>query len=685
MLVIAGLGLMVLPPSVAAVVDGNAIADETQGTDWLSGGRTYTESHYSPLAEINDRNVARLGLAWFLDLRNEGPLQATPLAVNGVLYFSGSNGRVYAVDARSGREQWTFDPDLVHHAPRLTSYGANRGVAYWKDKVYVGTVDGRLVALNARTGKVAWSVQTFDEPNNDRKYISGAPRVFRDKVIIGHGGEGGRGYVTAYDASSGKRRWRFYTVPGDPAKGFENPTMAMAAKTWTGQWWKDGGNATVWEGITYDPELNRIYLGTANGTPWNVNVRSGRGDDCLFTNSIIALDAETGAYLWHYQETPRGAFDYDYDATEQMVLANLDIGGKHRKVLMQASKNGFFYVIDRVTGKLISAKKFSKANWAERIDLGTGRPVEAVQDQNGGSRAIWPSIFGAHAWAPMSFNSATSLMYIPTMKFGMRVGKDVLELGPQDPDDLTGGLLAWDPVAQKKAWQVQYADSFWNGGTLSTAGDLVFQGTARGQFIAYNARTGEKLWSYYAGLGISGAPITYTIDGVQYVSVLVGYGGNINMVGMTGDLDAIQRANYGWHFNEQPRRVLVFALGGQLPLPPGEPPRFTVRAVDDPRLAIDVKESAKGATLYEDSCPPCHGINLMNIGAFSPDLRESRGAMNWEAFRAVVQEGNLAAFGMPKFGALTDEEIRSIYMYIRKSAREAASPVKGTSATRVGG
>lgn len=334
--------MAISPVRAETVVDGRAIADERQGANWLSYGRTYSESHYSPLGSINSGNVRQLGLAWSLDLPGQRTLEATPLAVDGVLYFSGSHGRTYAVDARNGRELWEFDPDLAHHSPEKLriNMDAHRGVAYWRGKVYVGLHDGRLLALDAKTGNVVWSVQTFDDPSA-RKAISGAPRLFNGKVIIGHGNGdwGTRGYVTAYDAETGRQLWRFYTVPGDPRKGFENPAMAMAAKTWSGEWWRWGGGATVWDGITYDPEFNRIYLATGNGGPTNADIRSPGNGDTLFVCSIIALDAETGKYIWHYQVNPRDT--WDYDSTQQMLLADLTIEGHARKVLMQASKNGF--------------------------------------------------------------------------------------------------------------------------------------------------------------------------------------------------------------------------------------------------------------------------------------------------------------------------------------------------------
>jgi quinohemoprotein ethanol dehydrogenase len=671
-------------------VDGRAIADEQQGENWLSTGRTYAEHHYSPLTQITRDNVKRLGLAWSLELPGERTLEAPPLAVNGVLYFSGTYGKTYAVDARSGRPLWEFDPDFAHHSPeklRLVM-GAHRGVAYWQGKVYVGVVDGRLIALDAKTGKTLWSTQSFDAPTA-RKAISGAPRVFGGKVIIGHGGGdyGTRGYVTAYDADTGRQLWRFYTVPGDPHKGFENDAMARAAKTWSGRWWHWGGGGAVWDNITYDPEFDRIYIGTGNGSPWNAEVRSAGHGDNLFICSIVALDARSGRYVWHYQTTPGDR--WDFDATQNMVLADLAIKGHARRVLMQANKNGFFYEIDRSNGRLIAAEKFTTVTWAAGIDGNTGRPIEAahVRYENG-PVLIRPSAAGAHTFPPMSFNPGTGLVYIPTIKQGLRIGppgnQDDLENfeSPQrryfpvvavtadfpvvDPDDATTSLLAWDPVTQQKRWEVNYPDSFWNGGTMTTAGALVFQGTGRGKFLAYDAKTGAALWTFDAGLGIVGAPVTYEVGGTQFVALLVGYGGSAGGGGKMFDT--------GWRFNEQPRRLLAFALDRRTSLPATAPPRFTVHAVDDPALQIDARQAAEGSRLYHFSCSSCHGGQLQSTGSIAPDLRESVLALNWPSFRSVLHDGLLASAGMPKYDELSDEDLRSIYLYVRQGSREAAAP-----------
>jgi quinohemoprotein ethanol dehydrogenase len=678
------------PAPARTAVDGRSIADEMSGADWLSYGRTYSEQRYSPLQQVNTGNVNQLGLAWSLDLPGQRTLEATPLEVDGVLYFSGTFGKTFAVDARRGTLLWEFDPDLAHHSPEKLriGMGAHRGVAFWRGKVYVGLTDGRLVALDAKTGAIVWSVQTFDEKS--RKSLSGAPRVFNGKVIIGHGGAdyGTRGYVTAYDAETGRQLWRFFTVPGDPKNGFEYPALRVAATTWDGEWWHWGGGGTVWDNITYDPKFNRVYLAVGNGSPWNASIRSPGNGDNLFLCSIVALDADSGRYIWHYQVNPRDS--WDYDATQQMILADLGIAGKRRAVLMQAPKNGFFYVIDRATGKLLSAEKFAKVTWAERIDLHTGRPVEMNNLRyEKGAVEFWPSSAGAHNFQPMSFNPGTGLVYIPTMKLAMRIGiahddrnlqdfdntrrqyfpvqateSDLIKL---DPDDGTAGLLAWDPVAQKKRWEVHYADSFWNGGTMTTAGELVFQGTGRGQFVAYDARSGGKLWSFDTGLGVIAAPATYEVDGVQYISLLVGYGGS------AGNGTAL--FDYGWRFNEQPRRMLTFALDRHAPLPPTNPPRFALHAVDNPTLTIDSKLAADGEKIYNSSCFLCHGAHLESTGSIAPDLRESTLALNRDSFTTVVRDGALAAAGMPKYAELSETDLNALYMYVRRTARDSLAPL----------
>ena len=671
---------VVASPAPNHEVDGKAIGDEAQTQNWLSYGRTYSEQRFSPLTKINAGNVGGLGLAWSLDTPGIKSLEATPLEVDGTLYFSGNDSIVFAVDARSGKLIWRHDPQVWKHAGKRYRllFPVNRGVAFWKGRVYVATHDGRLLALDARTGKEVWSVETLEGQTG---YITGAPRAYNDKIIIGNGGaEAGvsRGYATAYDAATGRLIWRFHTVPGDPAKGFENAAMDMAAKTWTGEWWKFGGGGTVWNSIVYDPEFNRVYLGAGNGSPWNQHVRSPGGGDNLFLSSIVALDADTGRYVWHYQTTPGES--WDYTSAQDIVLANLSWQGSVRKVILHAPKNGFFYVIDRENGRLLAADKLGNVTWADHVDLETGRPVENpnVRPPKGGA-LIYPSSVGMHDWQAMSFSPKTGYAYLPivdmpqyfsdkdtdlkawrTQPFLYNTGYDILSVSDFSGIKLSASLIAWDPVKQKKAWEVPMS-GLWNGGTLVSAGNLVFHGNATGEFAAYDALTGAKLWSMNAGLGIVGAPITYELDGRQYVAVLVGWGGALPGAFGAGV------AQHGWRYGAQPRRLLVFALGAHETLhivPPSSPEQ----PLDDAGLKIDQTAADAGNVLFNSSCHLCHGFAAVS-GGVAPDLRASNLALDPQGFAHVVKDGLLESRGMPRFADLRDDEVQSLYWYVRQRAR----------------
>lgn len=666
----------------------NAYASsETRGFDWKSYGLDTDEQRYSPLTQVNAATIDQLGLAWSLDLPREArALEATPLAVDGVLYFSTTLSVVYAVDGVTGKVLWRYDPEAATRIPRAlrTSHGISRGVAYYDGAVIVAATDGRLISLDAKTGKPKWSSQTIYEKDT-RKTVTGAPRVFGNKVIIGNAGAdwGTRGYVTAVDARTGKFLWRFYVTPGDPAKGFEDETQAMAAKTWSGEWWRWGGGGTVWNGITYDAELNRIYIGTGNASNYNPAQRSPGGGDNLFLASIVALDADTGKYIWHYQVNPREA--WDFKATADIVLAKLFIDGKPRRVLMQAPTNGFFYVIDRDTGKLISAEKLGKATWAERIDLETGRPVEAqnIRYENG-PVTFWPSPWGVHNWQAMSFNPNTGLVYVPTMKlagvygttpekakeakrhvvgsrfYGPMLGA-TFGIAKVDEDDGTGALVAWDPIANKVRWTIQQP-TMWNGGTLTTASNLVFQGTGDGWLHAHDAATGKELWKFNAKNGIIAPPITYMINGRQHITLLVGYG-------------AAAPEDPGWRFGKHIPRVLTFKLGGDAQVPPTPQPDFGVVPYDDSKIPVDEVAAVRGRELWNRTCFLCHTPG--GGGANGPDLRESAAAHNFDALRAIVKGGARVPQGMPKFDELTDEQIRDLQMAVKYFSREALNPSKG--------
>ena len=649
----------------------------TAGTaeNWSNHGGGFDESGFSRLTQITSKNVGKLGLASSLVLENEVSLEATPLAVDGVLYFTGSSGSVYAVEAVSGKLLWKHDPKIWEYSPskQRSNFGVNRGVAYTAGRIFAGVLDGRLIALDAKTGALAWSVDTV--PADSIHTVTGAPRVFKDKVIIGNSGADAnmRGYVTAYDQATGKQLWRFYTVPGSPEENKGNAALERAAKTWgASEYWKNGTGGTVWNGITFDPELNHIYLGTGNGGPFNPEARDpgGKGDN-LYLCSIVALDADTGEYVWHYQINPREA--WDYKATANMITTSLVVDGTPRKVLLQSPTNGFFYVIDRTTGQLISAEKTGKVTWAERIDLTTGRPVEKPNIRyETGESILYPSMIGTHNWQDMSFNPTAGLVYIPFMQLGAKYSTNVVagefSFGGVTPrahketeEDGTGALVAWDPVQQKQRWKVPHK-TIWNGGTLATAGNLVFQGTADGKFTAYDATEGTQVWQFDAGLGIISAPISFAVKGKQYVSVLVGYGGT------AAALSPIM--NVGWKFGAQPRRILTFSLDGKQTLPPSPPPDMTVRALDVPSVKLDEAGLEKGRML-SIYCVACHGPNFQSAGTPGPDLRESKIALSEDSLWSVLNQGILMQRGMPRYEQLTRDQVHSLYLAIRASAREA--------------
>ncbi|UCG73908.1 MAG: PQQ-dependent dehydrogenase, methanol/ethanol family [Chromatiales bacterium] len=667
------------PPLLPVTVDRILAADSSPG-EWLAHGRTFDEQRFSPLARINADNVGQLGLAWFLDLDYERGVEATPLVADGVMYTTGSWSVVYAIDAATGELLWQYDPEVPREKlQHLCCDAVNRGVALWGDKVYVGTLDGYLVALDRDTGEVAWRTATI-EPG-ETYAITGAPRVVKGKVLIGNSGSefGVRGYVTAYDADTGAQAWRFYTVPGNPAEPFESPAMEMAAETWQGgDWWTAGGGGTVWDSMAYDPALDLLYIGVGNGAPYSRKVRSPDGGDNLFLSSIVALRPDTGEYAWHYQTTPGDA--WDFTATQHMILADIEFDGAMRQVLMQAPKNGFFYVLDRATGELISAENFVEVNWAEGIDKETGRPILAADAfYEEGPRLTIPGPAGAHNWQPMTYSPVTGLVYIPAQQLPHVYGDDpeyeftpgfwntglewALSAAPEDPEELqasgamvNGKLIAWNPATRSADWTVERSLP-WGGGLLSTAGNLVFQGMPTGEFLAYRADTGEQLWSFDAQTGVVAAPVTYAIDGEQFVAVAVGWGSIIALIGgeAIASLDMRNRS-----------RVLVFKLGGTAELPlvvnPPEPPP------DLPDMEITPELAARGKLVYYDRCNMCHGDGAIS-GRLQPDLRRSSRAVH-ERWDAIVLDGERKSLGMPGFAAaITPEDSRAIHAYVVSRAR----------------
>jgi quinohemoprotein ethanol dehydrogenase len=674
------------PAPKAAAVDAARIqAADGEPGNWLTHGRTYDERRFSPLKKIDATNVRTLGLAWAFDIDTAHRGQeSTPLVIDGVMYVTGAWSKVYALDAKTGALRWKFDPKVNGHAAVNACCDAvNRGVAAWNGRVYVGTLDGRLVALNAATGQPVWDVMTVDPKG--RYTITGAPRVVKGLVLIGNGGAemGVRGYVTAYDADSGKQVWRFYTVPGDPSQPFESPALEKAAKTWAGEWWKLGGGGTVWDSMAYDPALDLLYIGVGNGSPWIRASKGPKRGDELYLSSIVALKAATGEYVWHYQTTPGD--QWDFDSSSPMILADLEVGGAKRAVLMQAPKNGFFYVLDRATGELLSADPYTTVTWAKSVDLKTGRPVEvpaARYGETGKPFVSMPGPGGAHVWQPMSFSPLTKLVYIPVMEVafpffpdthfkpriqGWNTGVD-FNAGslPQDPkikaqikSGLKGYLEAWDPVARKAAWRVELGHP-WNGGTVSTAGNLVFQGTADGEFVAYRADSGERLWSAQTQAGVLAGPISYEVDGEQYVAVEAGWGGAFGLA--AGELAR------DTHIASNLPRVLVFKLGGTAKLP--ALPAVVPPVLDPPPDTATAATVVEGKALYHTYCSPCHGDSATSSGVL-PDLRYSATLKDPAAWYQTVLEGMRLGLGMVAFkDEIGQPEADKIRAYVIHRAHE---------------
>ncbi|MFG1304715.1 PQQ-dependent dehydrogenase, methanol/ethanol family [Xanthobacter autotrophicus] len=655
------------------------LADSNDPQNWVSYGGTFDEQRYSHLTKITDQNIAALGFAWSHEFDTNRAQESTPLEYNGVIYVTTAWSKVYALEVRSGKLLWSYDPQVPgeYGAKGCCDVG-NRGAAIYDGKLYFGAFDGRLIALDINTGKPLWSVITVDQ---SKPYtITGAPRIVKGKVVIGNGGAelGVRGYVTAYDAQTGKLVWRFYTVPGNPANGPDQASSdgilaKKASATWFGQFWRTGGGGTVWDSIVYDRELDRLYIGVGNGSPWNHKERSeGKGDN-LFLSSIVALNPDTGEYIWHYQGTPGESWDYTH--TQTITLATLAIDGAPRKILMQAPKNGFFYVIDRVNGKLISVNNYVDVNWATGYDLDTGRPIENPSARYPvGKQVVIPGALGAHNWQPMAFNPQTGLAYIPgnhalfayenANHFEVRPGRWNLAIdgaGAALPDDpksyqeirklISGRLIAWDPVHQREAWGFDYPEP-WNGGILTTAGNLVFQGDTKGNLRAFAADTGTVLWSENLGMPIMAAPMSFEHDGDQYVAVVGGYGGAYALTSALND-------------NPRPRpngRIFMFKLGAKT-----EPPKIAKiesAPANPPDENFTPVQVARGDQLFARDCWVCHGPGAVSSGVI-PDLRRSGALSSADVWNSIVIDGVLKERGMIGFSqylSITDAEDLRAYV-----------------------
>ena len=674
-----------LAQQVTSSIDTARISNaDGEPHNWLAHGRTYGEQRYSPLNQITESNVAELGVAWFYETDSKRGLEASPIVVDGVMYTTGSWSTVQAFDAKTGEVLWLYDPQVPKRWGQYACCDVvNRGVAVYKGHVFVGTLDGRLVALDAGTGEVVWDVVTVDQ---SLPYtITGAPRVVKDKVIIGNGGAelGVRGYITAYDVLTGEEHWRFYTVPGDPSQPFESRAMELAAETWKGgDWWEIGGGGTVWDSMAYDPELNLLYIGVGNGSPWNRYIRSPGGGDNLYLSSIVALNPDSGSMVWYYQTTPGD--NWDYTATQHILLADIEIDGVLRKTAIQAPKNGFFYVIDRTDGSFISAEAYVPINWATHVDPETGRPVESPDGQYlKEAKTVQPGPLGGHNWQPMSYSPDTGLVYIPAidLQFTYSHAEDFthipgwwnlgLSLGPTAEDEpptveqnieglqnVKGRLLAWDPVKQEEAWRVEHG-SAWNGGLLSTAGNLVFQGRADGNFAAYRASDGELVWESALSTGIIAPPVSYAIDDEQYVAIVAGWGGAF----ATTSGVPRHRGNV-----LEEGRIVVYKLGGSTELP--TPAITNVNIPEPPSIETTDDQLLLGNQMYNGFCSTCHGPGVISSSQI-PDLRYlgESGHARWDS---IVRGGVLSGLGMPSFADyLGEEESAAIQAYVITTTQAA--------------
>ena len=676
-----------------AAIDAARLARAaTEPDQWFTTGRDGGGTYFSPLADINAGNVARLGFAWEYRLGTRRGLEATPVVVDGALYTTGNFGRVYALDAATGRELWKYDPEVDGQWGRYACCDANnRGVAVWQGRVYVGALDGYLHAIDAATGKRLWKVDTLPARGPKTPYtLSATPVIAGDAIVVGSAGadfDGARGYVAAYDLATGAFRWRFYTVPRNPKEGPQDqPHLVAAVKTWDPRHrWESGAGGTVWDGISYDPELKLVYVGTANGAPYNIKEGGRRGGDDLYSASIVAIKAGSGELAWYYQVTPGDT--WDYDTTQKMILTDLDLGAGPRKVLMQASKNGFYYVLDRASGELLSAKNFTYVNWTKGLDPKTGRPTpSAAGDYTKSAKLLFPSNAGAHSWQPMSYDPQTKLTYIPTIEWPM-VYLDTADkpagliegfftvqaLLPADydpkalkslygqlpsleqlgrglpPTKSHGFLRAWDPIHQRLAWEVPTV-THWDGGVLSTAGGLVYQGDAAGNLNVYKADDGKKLASIALGTGVMAAPATYRVGGVQYVVVMAGFGGNYVNYPVTSDMVAYHRDNEG--------RVIALRLdGGAVPLPPELP---DVPFPQPPPHEGSAAQVATGEVLYNRFCGRCHQLGR----GILPDLRRLTPEKH-QIFYDIVLNGLLVAKGMGRWDdVLSRADAEAIHAYV---------------------
>jgi quinohemoprotein ethanol dehydrogenase len=669
-------------PSGSRPIDAARLASaDAEPGQWMMDGRNYSAQRYSPLQQINESSVAKLGLAWSAELDTFRGVEATPLFVDGVIYNTSAWNITSAYNAKTGRRLWTYDPKVPREMGRYACCEpVARGLAVWNHSVIIATLDGRLIALDAKKGTPRWTAKTFD--SEWPWTITGAPRVFDGMVVVGNGGAdlGVRGFVSAWDAETGRFLWKFYTVPGDPAKGPDgaasDSVMAMAAKSWTGEWWKLGGGGTAWDSITYDRDLGLVFIGTGNGSPDARAYRSPGGGDNLFLCSIVAVDAKTGEYRWHYQEVP--GEDWDYTCTQSIVLADLSIDGTPRKVILHAPKNGFFYVIDRATGKVISAKNHVPVNWAHGIDPVTGRPdVNPAAHYGVDPVLVTPGPGGGHNWFPMAYSPDTQLAYFPAYEhwfvyaldpnfvpkpfrsnggWGGYTGAALqkrIELQKEGDAKEKAWLVAWDPVKQEARWRVPLP-RHGNGGVLATAGNLVFEGTTKQTFAAFRATDGALLWEMPVQSAPVGGPISYELNGVQYIAVNAGWGGGAAQI----------ERGAGTAMNRASARLLVFRLGASKQLPPLLP---APPVPDPPPLRASEETVQRGAKVFATTCAQCHGqLAVGGVKDLRQMTRETHAQFNDIVLKGIRKEKGMASFA----SLLSADEVEAVHAYVIARAQE---------------
>lgn len=659
--------------SQGKVTNERVLAEAANGENWFLKGGSFHGDHYSPLDQVNEETVGNLGLAWSTELPIPDGTPTTPIVVDGVIYLGGAYSRVVAIDAGTGEIRWTYDADMQSafvKRPRLSWISrANRGVAVWDGSVYATTADCRLIAIDAASGQHRWTKSVCD---NDQGYsISDSPYVGGGKIYVGNAGseseEYNRGYVAAYDPASGDEIWRFYITPSHIPEENDTPALRMAAKTWSGDTLETvGGGGNAWNEMTYDPDSNQLFFGTSGSARYDYPTRSPDGGDNLFLSSIVAVNADTGEYNWHYQTVTEDS--WDYNATMNIVVADVSIDGQQRETVLIAPKNGFHYALDKHSGELLTAGKYAKVNWATGINMETGHPdydpaAEYWNAADGEKVYFWPNFWGAHSWNPMAFHPGLDLTYIPVIDLPTEIdnqgnSEDVVMVTEVDGrPHAPGKLVAFDPATQSIRWSVDFPLPY-NGGIMATGGNLVFQGNAQGEFVAYAADSGERIWSVQTGSAINAAPASYSIDDEQYVIVPIGVSGGLQY--RYPEMHAADRA-------KGPVRLMAFTLGGDASLPDADfdyPP-----LPDQPALEAEADEIARGEALYADACRSCHGDNAVaRFGGSVPDLRFSNEDTH-ATWHGIVIGGSKAANGMPSI-QMPVEESEAIRNYVLSKSDE---------------